>query len=155
LLDQWRTHEAVNRLLLDGIPDAGLSAIPLLKTGLPGKGRDVARVFGHCIDVRMSLMRKAEVAAAGGFKGFDKGCTPTRDDIEDALGASSRAVELRLTTALEKGEAIRGRGPWNFVAYLIAHESHHRGQIMLALKQNGVTLPDAVKWGIWERWFKG
>jgi uncharacterized damage-inducible protein DinB len=154
LFEAWSTHEAVNRLLLGGIPDAALTAIPLLRDGKPGRGRDIARVFGHCIDVRMSFMRKAEVAAASGFKGFDKGYTPTRVDIEDALAASSAAVELRLATALEQGENIHKRGPWIFLSYLICHESHHRGQIMLALKQHGYVMPDDVKWGIWGRWFQ-
>ena len=154
LLQVWRTHEAVNRMVLDAVPDESLGAIPLLKVGKPGRGRDVARVYGHCIDVRMSFMRKAEVAVAGGFKGFDKGYTPLRADIEDALAASSAAVELRLTGAVERGEQIHKRGPHIFLGYLVCHESHHRGQVMLALKQNGYAMPDSVKWGIWERWFK-
>src|SRR5688572_13784204 len=121
LLEVWRTHEAVNRLLLDAVPEEALGAVPLLKGGKPGKGRDVARVYGHCIDVRMSFMRKAEVAAAGGFKGFDKGYSPLRADIEDALSASSAAVELRFTGAVERGELIHKRGPHIFLSYLVSH----------------------------------
>ena len=36
------------------------------------------------------------------------------------------------------------------LGYFIAHESHHRGSILLTLKQCGEKIPDAVKWGLWE-----
>ena len=37
-----------------------------------------------------------------------------------------------------------------FIAYLIAHESHHRGNAIVTLKQSGVKVSDKLKWGLWE-----
>jgi hypothetical protein len=39
---------------------------------------------------------------------------------------------------------------------MIAHESHHRGSIMLALKQNRIRMSDKVKiTGVWYSWYAG
>jgi len=153
MLAVWRTHCAINRFMLEHIAESGLQAIPLLKTGQPGRGRNVARVFAHMVEVRLSHMRAAEQRAAGVGE-FEKGATPARAELLAALAASDAAVSAQLARLVESGGLVHGRGPLNLLGYLISHESHHRGQIMLALKQSGVSLSDDLRWGLWSMWFK-
>jgi uncharacterized damage-inducible protein DinB len=155
ILDLWRTHDAVNRYMLDNIPAAGLETIPLLKNGQPGKGRNVARVFLHMYDVRVShipaALKREQLA---GLPVFEKGEAPTRAQIEALLAGSHDAVAARLEWAVNSGEQINKAHPLTFLGYLICHESHHRGQIVLALKQNGFAPSEELRWGIWAKWFK-
>jgi hypothetical protein len=37
-----------------------------------------------------------------------------------------------------------------FLAYLIAHDAHHRGQITMLARQVGHPLPQKVMFGMWE-----
>lgn len=52
--------------------------------------------------------------------------------------------------ALAGGKAGSKRGLGVSVAYFIAHESHHRGSIMLTLKQCGHKLDKSTSYGIWD-----
>ena len=38
-----------------------------------------------------------------------------------------------------------------FLGYLIAHQSHHRSNILLTLKQSGHSLDQAARYKLWDR----
>ena len=60
-------------------------------------------------------------------------------------------LEDVLREALPKGK-VKGFSPdaVSFFAYLVSHESHHRGQIASLAKRLGHPLPKTVEFGMWE-----
>lgn len=153
ILGTWRLHNEILLLLLDAVPDEGLAAKP---SG--SRGRDVARVFTHLYRVRVGWLHHHETGKRPKVRRFDKGPAPERSELRGLLETSGAEVEAWLERALRSETAPRhfGRQPVRWLGYLIAHESHHRGQIALALKQSGMPMPEkvAVK-GLWGRWIFG
>lgn len=163
ILTAWRANDKINRLLLQKIPAKGLAAIPLPPmAGLnraPRKprGRTVVQQFVHLHKVRYGWLRyNGESVSA--IPCFQKGAEPTRAQLRAAFTASGNAVERFLRRVLNSGQRVKmfkGQ-PVRWICYMIAHESHHRGSIMLALKQNGMRMPERVAIGaVWYTWYFG
>ena len=153
ILATWRRHNQILLFLLEQIPEEGLIARPA-----GSRGRDVARVFAHLYRVRVGWLHHHETGKRPKVPRFDKGPPPARSELEKMLTRSGAEVEAWLGKALRGEAAPRyfGKQPVRWLGYLIAHESHHRGQIALALKQSGMRLSEEVPVkGLWGRWIFG
>jgi uncharacterized damage-inducible protein DinB len=151
VLEVWQVHDQINFYLLEHIPDAGFQALTLLRNGQPSKGRNVARIFAHLHEVRATHVGREFLK---GLPRFEGGAEPGRGQLLAAFRASTLTVEGRLARIVGQHERIKDRTGLALLSYLISHESHHRGQILLALKQSGVRMPDETRFGIWMHWFR-
>jgi uncharacterized damage-inducible protein DinB len=146
LLEAWRTNNRINLYLIDNISAAGMKC-SLSKRG----GRDVARQFAHLHNVRVWHLEKRARDLSDGLTTFETKVTPSKAELRKALRASGDAIESFLTDVLAGKPKRRGfkKGIFTALAYFVAHESHHRGSILLTLKECGQSPDKDVQYAIW------
>ncbi len=146
LREAWRTNNRINLYLIDRISKEGLLC-SLSKRG----GRDVARQFAHIHNNRLYQLEKRARDLRVGLELFPTKVTPSKKELVQALKASSTAVEEMLQGILQGTPKRRGmrKGLFTTFAYFIAHESHHRGGILLTLKECGHKLSPKDTMAIW------
>lgn len=147
LLDTWQINNRMNLLLMENISDTGME-----KTLSTRGGRTVYLQLVHVHDVRMNWL---EVCAKDIFKKYsilNKEAAFDRKALRKAFEDSAKGVEELLSQSWDDGGKVKSfrKGVIPMLGYFISHESHHRGSIILTLKQTGEKIPDAVKWGLWE-----
>ena len=149
--ESWKINTRINLNLL------GHLSSDMLVAQSSGSGHTVAQHLVHMID---ALKFWGQL--------FDKPRFSTIPDLADPrveaivpiadldLATLRKVMEESRDLALEAADVDKDKGklPYHsietFLIHIIAHDSHHRGQIVLALKAGGHLLPeDSAIWSPW------
>jgi uncharacterized damage-inducible protein DinB len=153
ILSTWQVNDRITIDMIKRIPAGGFEAVPL-----ESRGRNVARVFAHMHKVRLAWLKYFDATLIKGIQRFPKRSSPKRAELQKALSKSGKAVHLFLKDSLDGKRSVRSfkRNPVMWMGYLISHDSHHRGQLAIALRQNGKKLPqDVATKALWQNWYRG
>jgi uncharacterized damage-inducible protein DinB len=155
LLTAWRTNNRVTTRFIEGLPRA------IWDLGVPGAPpRTIRAIAAHLHNARCRWVKTL---------GREHGITtPARVDhhrvtprqLVAALKRSGTGIEALLNLGLASG----GRVPpskayvWrnlsldvgHVLTYFVAHEAHHRGQIVMVARQTGYRLPETITSALWQ-----
>jgi uncharacterized damage-inducible protein DinB len=152
LIAAWRTNNRVTTYLVENLPK---ELWPLSVPGSPH--RTMRQMAAHIHNSRCMWIKMI-----GGRHGVKVPGTVdvhkvTAAQLIKALDRSSRGMIDLIKLGAARGGAIPAASWQNFptdlahfLAYFVAHEGHHRGQLIMLARQMGYRLPKEVNSGLWQ-----
>lgn len=146
LVEAWQIHHQKNVTLLNALNEEGLNSMAA------GSGRSVIEHFIHMHNVRMLWLNLSLPCELIGLIKLKKEDKLTTEELLAQFNASADGVANLLNEAVEEKKKIKGFKSSNaaFLAYIVSHESHHRGQIMMILKSAGKPVDKKTAYKLWE-----
>lgn len=155
LLSAWRTNNQVTVFLVEHLPqEVWEAAVP----GAPR--RSVRMIAGHLHNARCMWLKTLGKAHGIEVPRAVHRYRVTPKELIRALGESSRGILRLLALGLDHGGTIPASSAYawrnlpldvgHVLTYLVAHEGHHRGQIVMIARQLGCRLPAEVTGGLWQ-----
>jgi uncharacterized damage-inducible protein DinB len=158
ILDTWRTSNRVTVFLVENLPG------PVWEAQVPGAPRRTVRMMaGHLHNARCmwikTLGRELGVPVP---RGVDR-LKVEPPELTAALARSSEGIAGLLELGFQHDGTVPRASTYvwrnlpldvgHVLAYFVAHEAHHRGQIVLVARALGHRLPPSVCEGLWQ-WTK-
>jgi uncharacterized damage-inducible protein DinB len=147
----FAANDRMNQILINHLDPLAWRARP------PGKVRTIAAIFTHIHNMRCKWVKltapylkvpaqlnRAQCTPQLARKGLAESAVRCAEMLADALGDNGR---------IEKFRRDGWAQPWpvgvEMLCYMLVHEAHHRGQVIMLAHQLGFPLPIKVTSGIW------
>jgi uncharacterized damage-inducible protein DinB len=161
LLEAWVVNDAINQIVLAQLDPRAWRAHP--PGAADNSGRTIAAIVAHMHNIRRKWVRLSAPHLKLPAR-LDRSCA--QEQARAALAQSARSCSVMLAQALDPGSRVRKfqrdgwARPWAaggaMFAYMLTHESQHRGQVCMLARQLGFPLPNKVtsEMWCWERLWK-
>jgi len=148
----FAANERMNQMIIEHLDAAAWNAKP------PGKARSIAAIFTHVHNVRTKWVRltaphlkvprqlqRADCTPRQARAGLAESAARCGEMLAEALGGGGGRIKKFVRDSWARPWPV---GP-EMLCYMISHEAHHRGQVLMLAHQMGFPLPKQVMYGIW------
>jgi uncharacterized damage-inducible protein DinB len=152
LIAAWRTNHRVTTYLIENLPSE------MWSMNVPGNPRRTIRMIAaHIHNARCMWIKMIGARHGVAVPKLVDGRRVRPKELSRALERSSRGMIDLIRLGVARGGAIPPAA-WqdfptdltHFLSYFVAHEAHHRGQLVMLARQLGHRLPIDVTAGLWQ-----
>ena len=152
LIAAWRTNDRVTTYLIEKLPPE------LWSKNVPGAPRRTVRMIAaHIHNSRCMWIKMLGARHGVEVPKTVDGRSVRPPELLRALARSSESMIGLIRLGVARGGAVPPAAWQNFptdlvhfLSYFVAHEAHHRGQLVMLARQLGHRLPVDVTAGLWQ-----